>query len=230
MIKSDRNFKQLPQRKPNRKAPRRVLYEVIFVLVLTFIAQFLWRDFSILIACVPTIYLFAERYYRRRTWKEIGFNFWAIPRDLLNNWFPILLVSIIIQTLVFLVAKNWIPAFLDHIVARLPLGINQLASYFPVLFIGALWEEINYRVFFQGRLSWFIPAPIANGIVSVIFAIGHWVQGDSVIVTIDILLVIIDSVIYGIIFTRSKNVYVSWIAHLLANLVSSSLFLFLNQL
>ena len=228
MKKPDRNFKQISQRGTGERASRRVLYEVILILVITFIAQFLWRNLSILIACIPTTYLFVERYLRRRTWKEIGFNFRAIPRDMLNNWFPILLVSFIIQPLVFFVAKNWLPDFLNHIVARLPLGIDQLVSYLPVLLIGALWEEINYRTLFQDRLSWFISMPAAIGITSFIFGIGHWATGNPLIVGLDILLVSVDSVLYGIIFARSKNVYVSWIAHFLANLVSLTLFTLLK--
>jgi membrane protease YdiL (CAAX protease family) len=96
-----------------------------------------------------------------------------------------------------------------------------------VLIIGALWEEINYRALFQDRLSWFIPTPIAIGIVSVIFGIGHWAQGNPIIVTIDILLIILDSIFYGIIFARTKNVFVSWIAHFLANSFAISFFLLL---
>jgi len=51
------------------------------------------------------------------------------------------------------------------------------------------------------------PAPAAIGIASVVFGIGHWAKGVPVIVMIDVLLVIVDSVLYGIIFARSKNVY-----------------------
>ena len=110
------------------------------------------------------------------------------------------------------------PAFLDHVIARLPFTIGQTADYLLLLLVGTLIEEISFRALFQERLSWFIPAPAAIGIVSVVFGIGHWAKGDPVIVMIDVLLVIADSVLYGIIFARSKNVYVAWIAHFLADL------------
>jgi len=100
-------------------------------------------------------------------------------------------------------------------------------GYLPVLLIGALWEEINFRAFYQERLSWFTPAPAAIGFVSVVFGIGHWANGDPVIVMIDVMLVIVDSIFYGIIFARSKNVFVAWITHFLANLVAMSLYLLL---
>ncbi len=212
---------------PSQKVSRRVLYETVLILLLTFAAQFLWKDFRIIFACVPTVYFFVERYLRRRTWAEAGFNLRAIPRDVAANGFLILLVSVIIQFLVVWAAKAWMPAFLDHVIARFPLTMGQTAEYLPLLLVGTLWEEINFRALYQERLSGFIPAPAAIGIVSVVFGIGHWAKGDPVIVMIDILLVIVDSVFYGIIFARSKNVYVAWIAHFLANLFAIGFFLLL---
>ena len=206
---------------------RRVLYETILILVFTFLAQFIWQDFKLIIALVPTVYLVAEKYIRRRTWAELGFNFRAIPKDLKANWHFIIIVAVLVQFLVVWVAKAWLPTYLDHVIERFPLSIGAVASYLPLLLIGAFWEEINYRALFQERLSWYMRAPIAIGIVSIIFGIGHWAQGDPMIVAIDILLVIVDSIFYGIIFKRSKNVYISWIAHFLANLFAVNFFLLL---
>ena len=107
---------------------------------------------------------------------------------------------------------------IDHVIARTPITIDQIAKYIPVLFVGALWEEINFRALYQERLSWFIPQPIAIFIVSVLFGIGALVQGLPVLVMVDVLLVIVYSILYGIIFARSKNIFVTWIAHFLANL------------
>jgi membrane protease YdiL (CAAX protease family) len=202
----------------SRHVPRRVLYETVLLLVLTFTAQFLWKDLRTLFIFVPLAYFFIERSLRRRTWAEVGFNIRAIPRDLAANWFLILLVSIIIQFLVIWIAKAVMPAYLDHVIARLPFTVGQTKDWLPLLLVATLSEEISYRALFQERLSWFIPMTAAIGIVSIVFGIAHWTRGDPVIVLIDILLVILDSVFYGVIFARSKNVYVSWIAHFLADL------------
>jgi membrane protease YdiL (CAAX protease family) len=123
------------------------------------------------------------------------------------------------------------PAFIDHVTVRLPLPVGRTADYLPLLVLGALvgafLEEISFRALFQQRLSWFIPTPAAIGIVSVVFGIGHWASGDPVIVLIDVLLVIVDSTFYGIIFARSKNIYVAWFTHLFANLFALGLVLWL---
>ena len=47
------------------------------------------------------------------------------------------------------------------------------------------------------------------------------------IVFIDLASVFVDSMIYGVIFLRSRNVFVSWIAHFLADIVGLALLLLL---
>ena len=59
------------------------------------------------------------------------------------------------------------------------------------------------------------------------FGIAHWTKGDPVIVMIDVLLVIVDSVFFGIIFARSKNVYTAWISHFLGDLFGLVFFIML---
>jgi membrane protease YdiL (CAAX protease family) len=230
MSENNRTFNETDQTlrvKQSRDVSRRMLYETVLLLVLTFAAQFMWKDLRTLFVFVPLAYFFLERHFRRRTWAEVGFNVRAIPRDLVSNWFLILLVSIIIQFLVGWIAKAVMPAYLDHVIARLPFSVGQNSDWLPLLLVATFAEEISYRALFQERLSWFIPSPAAIGIVSVVFGITHWVRGDPVIVLIDVLLVILDSVFYGVIFARSRNVYVSWIAHFLADLFAIGFILLL---
>lgn len=215
-----------------RSAPRRVLYETIALLVLTFAAQFLPQGPRIVFTFAPLVYFFVEHFLRRRTWAEAGFNLRTIPHAFATNWFLILLVSVLIQFIVTWAAKTWMPTFIDHVVARLPFRLDQMANYLPVILgstlIGAFFEEVSFRALFQDRLNWFLPTPVAIGIVSIIFGIGHWASGDTVIVFIDVLLVIVDSILYGAIFARSKNFFVVWFAHSLANLSAFGFVLLLS--
>jgi uncharacterized protein len=201
----------------SKHMPRKVLYETVVILILTFTAQFLWKDHRTLFVIAPMVYFFIERRIRRRTWKDVGFDLRSIPGDMAANGFLILLVSIIIQFLVVWVAKIRAPEFIDLVISRLPFAVDQTAHYLPVLLVAILCEEISYRALFQERLSWFIPAPLAIVTVSLMFGIAHFTRGNPVIVLVDILLVILDSVIYGIIFNRSKNIFVVWFAHFLAD-------------
>ena len=212
---------------PGKDVSRRVLYETLLILGLTFAAQLLWKDLRTLFIFVPLAYFFIERRFRRRSWVETGFNFRAIPRDLAANWLLILVVSIVIQFLVVWIAKAVMPAYLDHVIARLPFTVGQTSNWLLLLLAATFAEEISYRALFQERLSWFISTPAAIGIMSVVFGIAHWTRGAPAIVVMDVLLVIVDSVFYGVIFARSKNVYVSWIAHCLADLFAIGFILFI---
>jgi len=212
---------------PGRNASRRVLYETVLLLVLTFAAQFLGQSMRSLFIFVPLAYFFVERRRRGRTWTEVGFNFRGIPGDVAANLALILLVAIVVQFLVVWMGKALLPAYVDHVVARLPFTVGQTLNYLPFILVGTFAEEISYRALFQERLSWFIPASVAIGLVSVVFGITHWAAGAPLILLVDVLLVIVDSVFYGIIFARTRNVFVSWIAHCLADLFALGLVLLL---
>jgi membrane protease YdiL (CAAX protease family) len=47
----------------------------------------------------------------------------------------------------------------------------------------------------------------------------HWSAGDLVVTIVDVALVTLDSIIFGLIFSRGKNLYVAWLAHLLGDVV-----------
>ena len=217
MSTNDDSRQTLPEEE-HKGAPARVLYETLLILVIIFVAQLLWKDYAIIFALLPTLYFFIERWLRQRSWEEVGFRFRSVPQDMAQNWPLILLVSVVIQFIVIFVTTNWMPAFLEHVFSRVPISFSQAVQFVPALLLGAFWEEIVYRGLYQERLSWFIPLPFAIGITSLVFALGHLAAGDLMIVLIDILLIILDSVIYGIIFARSKNIFIVWIAHFLANL------------
>jgi membrane protease YdiL (CAAX protease family) len=91
----------------------------------------------------------------------------------------------------------------------------------------ALGEEIAWRAFFQRQLSKALPIIPTLLISSLLFAVGHFNQGDAVIVLYDVFFVFINSVLYGIIFHKTNNAWINAISHFVANLFSIIVLVFL---
>lgn len=209
------------------RPPRRIFYETLLIFGLTIFPSLLIPDTKNLLAFLPILYILIEKWLRKRSWAGLGFqraNFWQALKA--NAWL-VLLVSVVVQLMVAFIARAFWPALLDHILSRVPLGNIQLLPLLGLLAVAALGEELVYRSLFQERLSWFVTPPLAIVGVALVFGLMHWAAGDLAIVATDVFLVVLDGVIYGVIFWRGKNIYVAWLAHFLANVVAfSTLLLF----
>jgi membrane protease YdiL (CAAX protease family) len=207
-----------------RDTSRRVLWETLIALALTIIPSLLWPGYKIVSVLPPMLYLFIERRIRHRAWAELGFDLQGIRSSLAANWSLILLVALAIQAAVFLLASAFWPAFLSHIVSRIPLfDSTQPVLLLGMLLLATLGEEIVFRSLFQERLGWFIKTPIAIVVVSLLFGLMHTSQGSPAMVAVDVALVTVDSILFGLIFARGKNLYVAWLAHLLADIAGIAL-------
>jgi uncharacterized protein len=61
-------------------------------------------------------------------------------------------------------------------------------------------------------------------LVSFLFAVGHLSIGPAGVVMYDIGFVFVDSILYGVIFLKTKNIYITIISHFLANVAGIYLF------
>jgi membrane protease YdiL (CAAX protease family) len=170
---------------------------------------------------IPAFYLLIERWVRKRSWAAVGIRPKQFFQDLRPQLGLVILVAVVIQVGV-VVAANWFfPQFLAHVSARLPFAIGE--NWLPIvlsLFFATFIEEFVYRGLFQQRFSWFMPTSIAIVSVSLIFSLLHIAPGIWFIILIDVLLVFVDSILYGLIFARSKNLLVAWLAHFLADVIA----------
>ena len=208
------------QAQPARSNPKRVLWETLLVLFVSLGLGLIdpgLKAFSILL---PVAYLIIERRLRKRPWRELGFDLKGFPAALKANWWLVGLAVFVVQALAVFGTRAFLPEFSIHLVERLPISIhNGWLVLIPFLLLSTLGEEIVYRGFFQERLTWFIKAPLAIGIVSIVFALAHYSPGPLGVVVVDLGLIVIDSILYGAIFARSKNIFVSWMAHALVDMV-----------
>lgn len=174
-----------------------------------------------LFAILPIIYFLIERRVRNRTSEETGLLFSNIPRDLAKNWYYILLVGVGMQFFYLFMYNSYFPQVLKHVLSRIPINIQDLnPQLFLSIIVLALGEEIVFRGLIQARLNRLVPTWIAIGLTSILFAVMHISTGSTMVVILDLLSVFLDSVLFGIIFARTQNIYTSTIAHVLANSVA----------
>lgn len=203
------------QKKPNE----RVLIETLVVLGIVLILSFFMPQIKGFFEIIPIAYILVERRLRKKSFEEIGFKLKSTLMDVKNNWHLTLLVAIVLQFITLLIAKSLLPDYIAHVQSRIPmLNLNQLIPLLIMITIGTFAEEIVYRGFFQKRLGWFFGTTISILIPSVIFSFMHYSTGSFLVVAYDIFTIFIDSLIYGLIFHRTKNIFASWISHYLADI------------
>lgn len=204
------------------KINKQILIETLILIVISLLFYS-----NTLVQLIPVVYFFVERRIRKRTWSEIGFKFRNTFSDIKANWYWIAIIVMGIQILIIIEGKFLFPDYVTHIKERVPMviSISTLPSIIITLTIGTFLEEIIYRSLFQERLSWFIKPKFAIVLTSIIFALVHFSKGSLLIVSFDMLGIFIDSLIYGIIYNKTKNIFASWITHYLADIVGTALLL-----
>lgn len=172
------------------------------------------------------LYLFIENKMIKGKMEDIGF----IPKNILSDikkyWWLILL-PVISGIVAIGLSKIFLPEFYLHVLERTKpmLSFDKLILLIPQLLILAFGEEIAFRAFFQTKIC-NITKPIwAIIITSLFFAIGHFSVGSMSIVIYDLIFIFVDSILYGVIYQMTKNVYSCTISHFLANLIGISILL-----
>lgn len=169
------------------------------------------------------IYFFFHKYKTKTSQKESGLDLRSIKNNLgqISIWFLILL-PILLDIIAISLSKRILPEYISHVISRIEgtLSLNKLIILIPQLLILALGEEIAWRALFQ-KLSvkyfTFIPGLLMT---SALFALGHLSSGSFAVVAYDLFFVFVNSIVYGIIFYKTNNAYISTISHFLSNLFS----------
>jgi len=158
----------------------------------------------------------------------LTFQWGKTKEDILQYWWLILFpfVAVIGQ---IVVAHYAVPAFNEHVMARVEpmLHMSSLLVLIPQLLILAYGEELAFRGFAQEKLSKLVGSRIAIIAISFLFAIAHLSAGPVDVVIYDIGFILIDSILYGVLFLKTKNIYITTIAHFLANVVGIYIFAFM---
>lgn len=174
-----------------------------------------------IMAIAPIVYFLVERKVRKRTKEEIGFRTANFSEKMKQSWMLILFVGTVMQLFYLFSYQNFFPQVLEHVLGRVPLDFSDLN---PILFLSivllAFGEEIVFRGLIQARLSKLMPVWVAILVTSLLFAVMHIATGETTVVMVDLMSVFIDSVLFGIIFAKTRSIYIATLAHILANSVA----------
>ena len=168
---------------------------------------------------------------KNRPWSELGIKR-GFVKDFKKVWYYFAIDAILFQLLPPMLGVAYLfgyyPQLLQHITGRLAtdfggvLALNTtLLSILALTAVLTLMEEVVFRVVIQQRLSWFIGTPAAIAVVTLLFGLVHAVGTTGIlpIIGLDVAGVMLDGIFFGIIFTKTKNLALTWVTHYTADVV-----------
>lgn len=175
-------------------------------------------------------FFFINKAQEKQPFISSGLDIKAIGTDLKDRKIGLwLALPIIMDAVSIIISKMFLPEYIEHVLTRTAifLSFDKVILLVFQLAVLALGEEIAWRAFFQKQLSKGLPLLPVLLISSVLFAFGHLAMGNITIVIYDIFFVFINSILYGIIFHKTNNAWISAISHFSANLFSVIILVFL---
>jgi membrane protease YdiL (CAAX protease family) len=209
---------------------KRITFIALIIMAITSFSSLFGIKIAGISVIVGIIFFFVNKVYGKQTFKNSGLDILAIGNNFKDKgiWFWVIL-PLTMDVVSITIAKLFLPEYIEHVLTRTEIFVSFDKVIFMVfqLAILALGEEIAWRAFFQKQLNKTFPIIPVLLISSVIFASGHFSQGNGIIVVFDIFFIFMNSIIYGIIFYKSNNAWVSAISHFISNLFSIIILLFL---
>ncbi len=177
-------------------------------------------------ATVPigVLFFFINKAVNKQSYEQSGLDFKSIGRCFKARpsvWVWVLL-PLVMNAVCVAISLIALPEFLAHVVSRTgeTVSFSNILLMVLQLVIFALGEEIAWRAFFQNELQKALPVIPALLITSLLFSTAHIASGETVVVIYDIFFVFINSILYGVVFYKTKNACISAISHFAANLFS----------
>ncbi|MFF5996905.1 type II CAAX endopeptidase family protein [Lysinibacillus sp. KU-BSD001] len=193
----------------------------IVVMAIVSFSNFFGVNIAGLSVIVGIAFFFINRFSKRNITSDDSLNVKAIGTNLKDKsiWFWIFSPTIM-NVICFTLATMFLPEFIEHIYNRTEFVISLDKIFLLVLQLAifAIGEEIAWRGFFQKQLSGLLPIIPTLILTSIIFSFGHFAAGNIAVVSYDIFFIFINSVLYGVVFYKTNNAWISAISHFIANL------------
>lgn len=195
----------------------------MIVMAIVSFSNFLGLSIAGISVIVGIAFFFINRVLGKDVTSNNSLNMKAIGTNLKDKpiWFWIVL-PLIMNVISFIVATLFLPEFVEHIYdrTRFMVSLDKLLLLVVQLAILALGEEIAWRGFFQKQLNKWLPIIPTLILTSILFSLGHFAVGNVVVASYDIFFIFINSILYGVVFYKTNNVWISAISHFIANLFS----------
>lgn len=164
---------------------------------------------------------FINKSLEKQPMKGSGLDIKSIGDSLKDKkiWFWIAL-PLVMDAVCILISTLFLPEYIEFETARAGAFVAIELSISSVLqfLVFALGEEIAWRAFFQNQLSKALPIIPVLLSSSLLFTLGHFKAGNPMVVGYGLLFTFINSCLYGIVFHKTKNAWVSTISHFTANI------------
>lgn len=214
----------------NIKKPSIIAIIVMVIMAIVSFCNFFELSLSSAAIFLGIVFFFIDKMFEKQPMRGSGLDFKAIGGNLKDKKIWIwLILPIVMDTVCVSLSLLYLPEYIEYETVRagsfVPIEIS--ISSIVLFFVFALGEEIAWRAFFQNKLSKILPIMPVLLMTSLLFTLGHYKQGNTTIVLFGLSFTFINSVIYGVIFQKTKNAWVSALSHFTANIFEVILFVLL---
>jgi membrane protease YdiL (CAAX protease family) len=173
------------------------------------------------------LFFFINKAFEKESARDSGLDIKAIGTNLKDRktWFWIAL-PLIMDAVCIVISILFLPEYIEYETARagsfvaIELSISSVLQFL----VFAIGEEIAWRAFFQKQLSKVLPIIPVLLFSSLLFTLGHFKVGNATVVAYGLFFTFINSCLYGVVFHKTKNAWVSTISHFISNIFSVIIF------
>ena len=170
---------------------------------------------------IGILFFFVLEHFDKKTQIELGLRFKSFFDDLKKQGVILLVLLPVGSAVVTLLIGDMIfkGAFTSHVLGRTDgmLSFDKIPILMVQIVIAALGEEIAWRGFFLGKSMRILPFWLCVILSSLLFSIAHISSGSIELVSYDIFMIFVDSIIYALIYKKSGNCLISALSHFLGN-------------
>lgn len=210
------------------KKPSMIALVILAIMAIVSFTNLFGANLSSAAIFIGVIFFFIHNRLQKQPASGSGLDFKAIGTNLKDRkiWFWLVL-PIIMDAICVVLAILFLPEYIEYETARAGafVAIELSLSSFLLFFVFALGEEIAWRAFFQNQISKMIPIIPALVSTSLLFTLGHYQPGNPAVILFGLVFTFINSLLYGVIFYKTRNAWISTISHFAANIFEVALFL-----